>query len=101
MILILKFFRRLGVRCRLHGFTIEKSLQKGAITGIAYKLAPESVVHSWVEIEFEGIWYNLEGFIIDKTYLEGIQNKFDNHEGKFSGYWIGVDSLHNQNINWN
>ena len=52
--LLMALLRANGIHCRLHGFTINKSLQKGAITGWAYVLAPKSIIHSWVEILFEG-----------------------------------------------
>ncbi len=37
--LLMALMRAVGIRCRYHGFTIDKPLQKGAITGIAYALA--------------------------------------------------------------
>ena len=42
--------RSVGIPCRFHGFTIDKHLQKGAITGLPYLLAPKNIIHSWVEI---------------------------------------------------
>jgi hypothetical protein len=39
---------RQGIPCRCHGFTIDKALQKGAITGLAYVLAPHRIIHSRV-----------------------------------------------------
>lgn len=62
--------RACGIPCRIHGFTIDKKLQKGAMTGIVYHNAPRNVVHSWVEIYLEKQWYELEAFILDKTYLK-------------------------------
>ena len=38
--LFMALLRAVGIRCRIHGFTIDKKLQKGAMTGIVYKLAP-------------------------------------------------------------
>jgi transglutaminase-like putative cysteine protease len=45
--LLMALLRGVGVPCRFHGFTIDKTLQKGAITGLAYRLAPRNIVHSW------------------------------------------------------
>jgi hypothetical protein len=53
--LLMALLRGSGIPCRLHGFTIDKALQKGAVTGIAYLLAPRSILHSWVEI-YAGRW---------------------------------------------
>ena len=55
--------------CIRDRFTIDKKLQKGAMTGIVYKNAPQNVFHSWVEVYFEDRWYELEAFILDKKYL--------------------------------
>lgn len=38
--LLMALLRAVGIPCRFHGFTIDKALQKGAITGVAYLLAP-------------------------------------------------------------
>jgi len=38
--LLMALLRAVGIPCRFHGFTIDKALQKGAITGFAYWLAP-------------------------------------------------------------
>ena len=40
--LFMALLRACGVPCRIHGFTIDKALQKGAMTGIVYKL---SLIH--------------------------------------------------------
>lgn len=46
--LLMALLRGVGIQCRLHGFTIDKSLQKGAFTGIWYTLAPKNILHTWV-----------------------------------------------------
>jgi hypothetical protein len=48
--LLMALMRAVGIACRFHGFTIDKPLQKGAITGLAYVLAPQRIIHSWVEV---------------------------------------------------
>lgn len=75
-ILLMALLRANQIACRFHGFTIDKRLQKGAITGWAYVLAPASIIHSWVEIWFDGRWVNLEGFILDESYLIAVQQTF-------------------------
>ena len=62
--------RAVNIPNRLHGFTIDKALQKGAITGIWYELSPSNILHTWVEIYIEEKWFNLEGVILDKIYLQ-------------------------------
>lgn len=58
--LFMALLRACKIPCRVHGFTIDKALQKGAMTGIVYKNAPQNVFHSWVEVYFENRWYELE-----------------------------------------
>lgn len=56
-ILFMALLRGVGIPCRIHGFTIDKKLQKGAMTGFVYNSAPRNVVHSWVEVFYKDKWY--------------------------------------------
>lgn len=98
--LLMALLRALNIPCRFHGFTIKKQLQKGAITGFAYLIAPKSIIHSWVEIYFENQWLNLEGFIIDSKYLTKLQSKFNHVEGDFSGYGVATKNFKNPPNIW-
>lgn len=44
--LFMALLRAAGIPCRLHGFTIDKKLQKGAIKGLFYILSPKEIIHS-------------------------------------------------------
>ena len=97
--LFMALLRALGIECRVHGFTIDKILQKGAMTGFVYRNAPRDIFHSWVEVRFDGKWYNLEGFILDKTYLDGLHKKFSpKADGSFIGYGVAVKDFANPTI---
>ena len=61
--LFMAILRALNIPCRIHGFTINKELQKGAMTGFVYNNAPQNVLHSWVEVLYNDQWYELEAFI--------------------------------------
>lgn len=98
--LLMALLRAVGLACRFHGFTIDKALQRGAITGLAYQLAPRNIIHSWVEVWFEGRWVNLEGFILDKTYLSALQKRFADVEGSFCGYGVATPDFQNPNVDW-
>lgn len=100
-ILFMALLRAINIPCRIHGFTINKKLQKGAMTGIVYKLAPKDVIHSWVEVLYEDKWYELEGFILDKKYLNKLQKKFRNCKNDFCGYGVATKNFKNPPINWN
>lgn len=98
--LLMALLRALGVPCRFHGFTIDKALQKGAITGLAYRLAPPEIVHSWVEVWHAGRWVNLEGFILDSAYLGALQRRFRTHQGAFCGYGAATPDLQAPGVDW-
>ena len=99
--LFMALLRAVSIPCRLHGFTIRKALQKGAMTGFVYRLAPENVVHSWVEVYFEDRWLSLEGFILDAAYLSRLQAKFSDCSGSFCGYGVATLDFQNPPIDWN
>ena len=88
--LFMALLRACGIPCRVHGFTIDKKLQKGAMTGFVYRNAPDNVFHSWVEVCVEGNWYELEGFILDKPYIQSLQKTNSNCTGAFCGYGVAV-----------
>jgi hypothetical protein len=98
-VLLMALLRAVGVPCRFHGFTIDKALQKGAVTGLAYRLAPRSIVHSWVEVELDGRWLNLEGFILDSAYLGRLQQRFAGARA-FCGYGAATPDLMNPGVDW-
>ncbi|MCZ8098909.1 MAG: transglutaminase-like domain-containing protein [Burkholderiales bacterium] len=98
--LLMALLRAVGVPCRFHGFTIDKALQKGAVTGLWYRLAPRSILHSWVEVFFDGRWVNLEGFILDKRYLTSLQRRFAALPGPFCGFGAATPDLQNPGVDW-
>lgn len=99
--LFMALLRGCQIPCRIHGFTIDKKLQKGAMTGFVYKNAPLNVFHSWVEIYYDGSWYELEGFILDKLYLNQLQKLNSSCTGAFCGYGVAVTDFQNPIIDWN
>lgn len=98
--LLMALLRGLDIPCRLHGFTIDKKLQKGAVTGFFYLLSPRNIIHSWVEVFHEGKWISLEGFILDKPYLRKLQNKFDAKNQPFCGYGVAISDFKSPPIEW-
>lgn len=99
--LFMALLRAVGIPCRIHGFTIDKKLQKGAMTGVVYRSAPKNIFHSWVEISFEGQWYELEAFILDKDYLHSLQMNHQDCTGAFCGYGVAVRDFQHPVIDWN
>lgn len=99
--LFMALLRACNIPCRVHGFTIDKKLQKGAMTGFVYKNAPQNIFHSWVEVYFQDKWYELEAFILDKLYLEKLQKINSNCTGAFCGYGVAVKDFRNPVIDFN
>lgn len=99
--LLMALLRATGIPNRIHGFTIDKALQKGAITGIWYKFSPKNIVHSWVEIYVNETWYFLEGVILDKEYLTRLQEQNKDCKTTFCGYGAYTDNFENPPIEWN
>jgi len=98
--LFMALLRASGIACRLHGFTIDKALQKGAVTGVAYLLAPREILHSWVEARFGGRWVELEGFILDAAYLRSLQRRFRDRTS-FCGFGAATPDLQRPQVEWN
>ena len=99
--LFMALLRAVGVPCRIHGFYVDKIMQKGAMKGIYYSKAPQDILHSWVEIFYNDKWLNLEGFILDMKYLNKLQSKFNDCEGSFCGYGVAIKDFKNPPIEWN
>lgn len=97
--LLMALLRALDVPCRFHGFTIDKPLQKGAVTGLAYWLAPQRIIHSWVEVWLGGRWITLEGFILDAPYLASLQRRFPGKR-RFCGYGAATPDLSSPGVEW-
>ena len=95
--LLMALLRGSGVPCRFHGATIHKSLQRGVVPAAFYPIAPESIVHSWVEVDFRG-WRALEGVILDEEYLSSLQAQFGS--GEFLGYGAGTTQLEAPGVEW-
>lgn len=97
--LLMALLRAMDVPCRLHGFTIEKQLQRGAITGLAYHMAPQRIIHSWVEVWLDDHWISLEGFILDAQYLASLQQRFPQAR-HFCGYGAATPDLSAPAVEW-
>lgn len=98
--LLMALLRGVGVPARFHGFTIFNELQKGAIPNYLFFFAPKRIIHSWVEVNFDGEWLDLEGYIIDKSYLNKVQERFSDQCDAFSAYGIATKCLKKPSNDW-
>lgn len=99
--LLMALLRATGIPNRIHGFTIDKALQKGAINGIWYKLSPKNILHSWVEVYVNNKWYFLEGVILDRKYLSKLQELNKDCKTTFCGFGTYTNNFENPPIEWN
>lgn len=98
--LLMALLRAVGIRCRLQGATIRKNLQRGAVSGLWYILAPAEIVHTWVEVDMDGAWIGLEGVILDRPYLEGVKRIANVATGPFEGYAVATQDIAAPPIDW-
>jgi len=98
--LLMALLRAVGIPTRFHGFTIYNELQRGAIPNYLIFFAPKRIIHSWVEVYTNNRWINLEGYIIDKEYLDKIQSSYSSQCDEFSGYAIATKCLAQPEIDW-
>jgi len=97
--LLMALLRAVEVPCRLHGFTIHKGLQRGVVPELVYPIAPDEILHSWVEVKLDGRWINLEGFILDQGFLTALQSGFPGTQS-LCGYGAGTDCLSAPPVAW-
>lgn len=99
--LLMALLRAVGVPCRLHGTMVTKVFQKSLMPQFMAKLAPTLIVHTWVEVYYQGEWLSLEGVITDKAYIASLQKLFPQHNGEFFDYAVAVKDFENLQIDWN
>ena len=97
--LLMALLRAVGVRCRIRGFTIHKALQRGVVPEPVYPIAPEEILHSWIEVETGAGWVSLKGFILDRAFLSRLQAAFEGVEN-LCGYGAGTDRLSAPAVEW-
>lgn len=106
--LLMALLRGVGIPCRHHVFLLSSALQISLLSKVAALFAPKQVVHTWVEVWYQGEWLALEGVIIDQAYLEQIQKKFlKEHElatkddvVSYTGYAIATMDLFHPQVTW-
>lgn len=97
--LLMALLQALNIPCRLHGSTIRKALQRGVVPELVYGIAPNNIVHTWVEVFYDDRWVNLEGFILDEAYLAQMQKAFSANTGLL-GFGIGTENLAAPPVRW-
>lgn len=73
--LFLALCRAIGISACIHFSTIKKEIQRGLFTGIAYRLMPDTISHSWVEVQIDGEWRRIDSYINDMDFYMAGKNK--------------------------
>jgi hypothetical protein len=68
--LFLALCRAADIPAKIHFSLIKKEIQKGLFIGLMYKLMPDFISHSWVEVEIEGKWRRIDSFINDEAFYK-------------------------------
>lgn len=68
--LFLALCKAVGITAKIHFSLISKEIQSGLFTGLAYRLIPSEISHSWVEVYLEGKWRRIDSYINDEPFLE-------------------------------
>jgi hypothetical protein len=99
-VLLMALLRSAGIPCRIHAFRVDKQVQKGIVPTPFYLLSPRTLLHTWVEVQYDGRWVSLEGCILDRDYLTTIQNQWSSCPGGLCGYGVAVKDVRNPSISW-
>ena len=97
--LLMTLLRAVGIPCRLHGSEVDKKFQEGVTTGVIAALAPETIVHTWAEVFYDGKWIALEGVITDEAYIKAVKKNNDNR-GPFAHFAVSVPDLKDLDLKW-
>ena len=68
--------RAVGIPRRFHGFTFFNALQRAAMPALLMPPAPARIIHSWMEVSYQGDGVKLEGFILDDACQAQLQRAF-------------------------
>lgn len=98
--LLMALLRGVAIPCRLHGSEVSKHFQRGVTTGLIAAAAPETIVHTWAEVWYNGKWVALEGVITDQQYIDAVRAAFSDWEGEFRKYAIAVANLAQLELCW-
>lgn len=99
-VLLMALLRAVGIPCRLHAAKVTKIFQRSLMPKIMARLAPPFIVHTWVEVYYNGEWLCLEGVIADKAYISGLRQIFPNYKGEFFDYAVAVKDFGSLQIVW-
>jgi hypothetical protein len=90
--LMTALFKMLGLEAYQHFVTIPKDILKGAIPSSQYWMIGARISHSYVDVNVEGTWCEIDSFIVDTPLLKGGIAKLTS-EGKSYSYGVRTGSV--------
>jgi len=85
--LFLALCKATGIPARLHFSRISKAIQHGFFKGLFFRLMPNEITHSWIEVEIEGKWHAIDSYINDLALHRAAMQALDRH-GWETGYSV-------------
>ena len=85
--LFLAFCKVIGLEAQIHYSTIKKEIQWGLFKGITYKLLPDLLSHSWIEVKIDGQWKKIDAYINDIKYFKEAKKELKK-QGLTAGYSV-------------
>lgn len=68
--LFLALCKASSIPARLHFSLIDKDIQRGLFTGLAYWLMPPSLSHCWIEVRVDDQWHAIDSYINDEAFAQ-------------------------------
>lgn len=64
-IVFMALCRALDIPAKLYFSDIDRSIHRGFIPEWAYNIFPKNISHSWVDVQIDGKWHRIDGYIND------------------------------------
>jgi transglutaminase-like putative cysteine protease len=90
--LMVALFNMLGLEAYQHFVAIPKDILKGAIPSSQYWMIGTRISHSFVDVNVEETWCEIDSFIVDTPLLKGGTAKLVS-EGRTFGYGVRTGSV--------
>lgn len=89
--LFISLCKSVNIPARIHFSLIKKEIQKGLFTGIAYKMMPKEISHSWIEVQLDNKWIKIDSYINDFQYFNEAKKELENKKWD-TGYSVSCAS---------
>jgi len=74
-IVFIALCQALNIQSKLFFSDIDRSIHRGFIPSWAYRLFPKRISHSWVEVNVDGQWHQVDGYINDELLFKAGRNQ--------------------------